>query len=275
MMPDLSKEIEVASKLALKAGQSILQVYEQDFSITYKNPNDPVTDADHQANSIIVEGLQKLFPHDIVVAEESPLPKSSTLSGRVWYVDPLDGTKEFIGKNGEFSIMIGLTIDGISQCGVVYWPTKGQLFWGISSQTAWKEENGNRTRLTAAHAQDLGNLSLVASRSHRSSALDHIKQTLNIHREQRMGSVGLKIACIAQGGADFYTEPGPYTRSWDACAPEAILRGAGGKFTDVHGKPIQYGAHDFRNIHGIVATTEDCHEQVIKAVQPLCSCHKS
>ncbi len=274
-MPDFLNEIEVASKLALKAGKAILQVYEQDFSISYKNPNDPVTDADHQANSIIVEGLQNLFPQDTVVAEESPLPQTSNFAGRVWYVDPLDGTKEFIGKNGEFSIMIGLTVDGASQCGVVYWPTKGQLFGGISGKTSWKEENGNRTLLTATHAQDIENLSLVASRSHRSSALDHIKQTLNIHREQRMGSVGLKIAWIAQGKADFYTEPGPYTRSWDACAPEAILRGAGGKFTDVHGKPIQYGAHNFRNIHGIVATTEDCHEQVIKAVEPLCSCHKS
>ncbi|MCA9461219.1 MAG: 3'(2'),5'-bisphosphate nucleotidase CysQ [Nitrospira sp.] len=274
-MSDFSKEIKVASDLALKAGQSILQIYAQDFSITYKNPNDPVTDADHKANTIIVKGFQEHFPDDIVVAEESPLPESPTLSGRVWYVDPLDGTKEFIGKNGEFSIMIGLAIDGIAQCGVVYWPTKGQLFGGIRNQTAWKEENGNRVILTATHARDLNHLSLVASRSHRSSSLDHLKQSLNVQQEYRMGSVGLKIAFIAQGGADFYTEPGPYTRAWDACAPEAILRGAGGIFTDVHGNDLHYGNHDFRNIHGIVATTGDCHTQVIKAVAPLCSCHKS
>jgi 3'(2'), 5'-bisphosphate nucleotidase len=274
-MPDFSKEIEVATQLARTAGHAILAIYARDFSVTYKNPNDPVTEADHRANAIIVNGLQAQFPRDTLVSEESPFPEPSHITGRVWYVDPLDGTKEFIGKNGEFSIMIGLAIEGIPQCGVVYWPTKDQLFAGIRDRMAWKEEQGTRTPLTASHVREQGALSLVASRSHRSAALDHLKQTLNIHQEHRLGSVGLKIAFIAQGGADVYTEPGPFTRSWDACAPEAILRGAKGKFSDVHGNPICYGGQEFRNTHGIVATTADCHDQVIKVVEPLCSCHKS
>jgi 3'(2'), 5'-bisphosphate nucleotidase len=274
-MPDFSKEIEVATRLARTAGHSILEIYAGDFSVTYKNPNDPVTEADHRANAIIVNGLQAQFPRDTLVSEEGPLPTPSVLAGRVWYVDPLDGTKEFIGKNGEFSIMIGLAIEGIPQFGVVYWPTKDQLFAGIRDRMAWKEEKGAQTPLTASHVREQGTLSLVSSRSHRSAALGHLKQTLNIQQEHRLGSVGLKIAFIAQGGADVYAEPGPYTRSWDACAPEAILRGAGGKFSDVHGNPIQYGEQEFRNTHGIVATTADCHDQIIKVMDPLCSCHKS
>lgn len=85
-----------------------------------------------------------------------------------------------------------------------------------------------------------------------------------------MGSVGLKIGFIAKGGADLYMEPGPYTKSWDACAPEAILRGAGGCFTDIHGNPIQYGTNEFRNLHGVLATTKDCHQRVLQALTGLC-----
>lgn len=270
-MSDFSKELEIASRLARQAGSAILQIYAQDFAVTYKDVNDPVTNADKRANAIIVEGLHEAFPQDTLVAEESPPPSHPVGVGRVWYVDPLDGTKEFIAKNGEFSVMIGLTIDGRTKCGVVYWPTQGELFVGIIGRGAWKESRGQRNDLKATHATQPGSLSLVSSRSHRSALLDPVKKALNIQHEHGMGSVGLKIAHIAQGGADLYMEPGPYTRSWDACAPEAVLRGAGGSFTDVHGRPIEYGEHDFRNVHGLLAATADCHARVIQAVNPLCS----
>jgi 3'(2'), 5'-bisphosphate nucleotidase len=185
-------------------------------------------------------------------------------------VDPLDGTKEFISRNGEFSIMIGLTVDAQTQLGIVYRPTEDQLFAGITDQEAWMEHQGTRHPLQATQAKSLTALTLVASRSHRSPKLSPIKQTLNIQKEHPMGSVGLKIGFIANGGADLYMEPGPYTKAWDACAPEAILRGAGGCFTDSHGNPIQYGTNEIRNLHGVVATTKDCHQRVIQALTGLC-----
>ena len=92
-----------------------------------------------------------------------------------------------------------------------------------------------------------------------------------IQDEQQIGSVGLKIAHIAQGGADLYIEPSPFTKAWDACAPEAILRGAGGCFTDIHGHPIQYGLDNFRNLHGLVGSTQDCYQRVIQTLTGLCS----
>lgn len=269
-MANWSREIETASNLARKAGRLIMTIYEQDFAISYKGPNDPVTAADQQANALIVEGLEANFPHDVIIAEESPLPLDIERTGRIWYVDPLDGTKEFISHNGEFSIMIGLTLNAQAQLGIVYWPTEDQLFVGITDQESWMEHQGTRHPLKATQAKDLHALSLVASRSHRSPHLSAIKQTLNVQDEHPMGSVGLKIGFIAKGGADFYMEPGPYTKAWDACAPEAILRGAGGCFTDIHGNPIQYGTNEFRNLHGVLATTKDCHQRVLQALTGLC-----
>ena len=269
-MSDWSHEIEIASQLARQAGRRIMTIYEQDFSISYKGTNDPVTEADQEANAIIVEGLASHFPQDGIIAEESPLPKEAQTADRVWYVDPLDGTKEFISRNGEFSVMIGLTLHARAQLGIVYWPTRDQLFVGITDQEAWMEQEGKRHPLKATHAKCSDALSLVASRSHRSPHLSAIKRTLKIEEEHPMGSVGLKIGFIAQGGADLYVEPGPYTKVWDACAPEAILRGAGGCFTDSHGNPIQYGTNEYRNLHGVAGSTHDCHQRVIQALTGLC-----
>jgi len=269
-MANWSNEIRIASTLARQAGEVIMNIYKKDFSVSYKGTNDPVTEADQLANTLIVEGLATHFPGDGIVAEESPLPTNCQPTGRIWYVDPLDGTKEFISRNGEFSIMIGLTLNAKTQLGIVYRPTEDQLFAGITDQEAWMEHQGTRHPLRATQAKSLTALTLVASRSHRSPKLSPIKQTLNIQEEHPMGSVGLKIGFIANGGADLYMEPGPYTKAWDACAPEAILRGAGGCFTDSHGKPIQYGTNEIRNLHGVVATTKDCHQRVIQALTGLC-----
>jgi len=270
-MANWPDEIRIASTLARQAGEVIMNIYKKDFSVSYKGANDPVTEADQQANTLIVKGLMTAFPDDQVVAEESPLPLEVQATGRVWYVDPLDGTKEFISRNGEFSIMIGLTLNARTQLGVVFRPTEDQLFAGITDQEAWMEHQGACHPLKATQTKSPSALSIVASRSHRSPHLSAIKEKLNIQEEHPMGSVGLKIGFIAKGGADFYMEPGPYTKAWDACAPEAIIRGAGGCFTDIHGNPIQYGTNEFRNLHGVVGSVKDCHKRVLKTLTGLCS----
>ncbi len=269
-MSDWADEIEVASHLAREAGRRIMLLYEKGVAVSYKGDNDPVTEADKEANSIIIEGLALHFPHDGIIAEESPLPLKPLGNDRVWYVDPLDGTKEFIAHNGEFSIMIGMSLSGCSQLGVVYWPSHDQLFAGVTDREAWVEHHGKTFPLQAAQTKHPQTLTLVTSRSHRSPNLSKINQTLNIAAEHPMGSVGLKVGFITQGNADVYIEPGPFTKLWDACAPEAILRGAGGCFTDLHGNPIHYATNEWRNMHGLVGCTKDCHQRVIQALTGLC-----
>ncbi|MFB3136448.1 MAG: 3'(2'),5'-bisphosphate nucleotidase CysQ [Nitrospirales bacterium] len=269
MSGELSEELTVATRLAREAGATIMRVYATDFSVAYKGKGDPVTQADQLANDLIVKGLQKAFPTDLIVAEESPPPSESLTASRVWYVDPLDGTKEFIAKNGEFSVMIGLAVGGQAYLGVVYRPDGDVLYTGVVGQGAWVEVNGIRKALMVDSTRESSSMTLAVSRSHRNPLIEKICEAVGVSQEIPSGSVGLKIGLIAEGRADLYLEPGPYTSVWDACGPEAILRAAGGRFTNVFGQPLVYGLTPLKNILGLVATNGRCHAQVIAALAPL------
>ncbi len=275
----MNKELSVAVELARLAGQAVMDVYATDFVVAYKGKNDPVTEADRQGNDLIVKGLQEAFPRDTVVAEESPSPDGIPTSGRVWYVDPLDGTKDFIARNGEFSVMIGLAVNGRAQLGVVYRPEGDVLYAGAVGNEAWMEQGGIRSPLVIKE-QDSGRpLTLTVSRSHRHPMVEKISQALGVGNEIPSGSVGLKIGLIARGEADVYLEPGPYTKLWDSCGPEAILRAAGGEFTTILGQPLVYGGSlsprralvgdQLANTHGLLASNGCCHERVVQALQPV------
>ncbi len=268
-MTDFARELTVAVELARKAGAAIMEVYATEFSVAYKGKNDPVTEADKRGNDLIVHGLEQAFPDDIIVAEESEKPDDNQTGNRVWYVDPVDGTKEFIAKNGEFSVMIGLAVNGQAKLGVVYRPDEDRLYAGIVDQEAWMETNGERTRLAVTSPEPSASITLTVSRSHRNPLLEKIGQDIGVGKEIPSGSVGLKIGLIARGLADVYMEPGPYTKLWDACGPEAILRAAGGQFTNILGEQLYYGLTQLKNTHGLVATNGAYHQKVIEALEPV------
>ena len=165
--------------------------------------------------------------------------------------------------------MIGLALNGQACLGVVYRPDKDILYTGISEQQAWIEFSGNKKPLRTNSHTNPRDLSLVVSRSHRHASMEEIKKAIGLHHEITSGSVGLKIGLIANGQADVYIEPAPYTSVWDACAPEAILRGAGGRFTDISGNPIRYDPTTLKNTHGLVGTNGSCHDQVIQAISSI------
>ncbi|TAL09325.1 MAG: 3'(2'),5'-bisphosphate nucleotidase CysQ [Nitrospirae bacterium] len=268
-MTGFARELDEAARLARAAGAVLMKVYATDFAVSYKGPNDPVTDADKQANELLVAGLQAAFPADGVVAEESVDNSDALRQGRVWYVDPLDGTSDFVLKNGEFSVMIGLAVNGGARAGVVYRPVGDVLFAGITDREAWVEEAGRRTPLAVSNQANLSSLRLVVSRSHRHALIDDLKTRLGIGRELRHGSVGLKVGLIATQQADLYVDLSEFTKAWDSCGPEAILRGAGGRMTDLAGQPLIYGGPDLHNRKGLVASNGACHDRVIAALAPL------
>ncbi len=266
-----TREIDVASRLARQAGRITMEIYATDFAVVFKGPNDPVTEADKRAHDVIVEGLRREYPDDGVVSEEDAFPMGARRAGRVWYVDPLDGTHEFISKNGEFAVIIGLAVDGRASAGVVYRPVGDLLCVGIADGKAWTEDRGTRKLLTVSSQTDLQLLRLVVSRSHRRPLVAAMRDRLGIREETRCGSVGVKIGLLAGGDADLYLEPSAATSAWDTCGPEAVLRGAGGRLTDLGGEPLVYGGQDLRNRRGLVATNGACHDQVIAAIRPLAS----
>jgi 3'(2'), 5'-bisphosphate nucleotidase len=263
----LNREIAEASRIARRAGVILMDIYETDFDVAYKAEADPVTEADTKANAYIVAELEKAFPDDGIVAEETEDETDALKAGRCWYVDPLDGTKEFVARNGEFSVMLGLAIDGVATAGVVYEPENDKLYSGVVGFGAFLEERGERTELKVSDVADPSQLKLMVSRSHRNRAVAEVIARLGITREMTSGSVGLKAGLIAEQKADFYVHISDRSSRWDACAPEAILKAAGGRFTDLAGDPYRYGGTDMRNRTGILACNAAAYEAVLPVVR--------
>jgi len=261
----LERETAEAARIARQAGEILMAVYATDFRVAYKAKADPVTDADTQANAYIVHELRKAFPGDGIVAEETEDWSDALEGGRCWYVDPLDGTKEFVARNGEFSVMLGLAIDGVATAGVVYRPDNDKLYAGVVGDGAYLEERGVRRALGVSTVADPADLKLVVSRSHRNRAVGEVVTRLGIKQETTSGSVGLKAGLIAEGKVDLYVHIADKSSMWDACGPEAVLKAAGGRFTDLAGNPYRYGGADMRNRNGILA----CNAAAYDAVLPV------
>ncbi len=239
-----------------------------DVKARSKPGGSPVTEADHAANAVIVGGLRAAFPKDAILSEESRDDRSRLSADRVWVVDPLDGTKEFLAQNGEFSIMIGLVESGEAVLGVVYQPDGDALFAAARGQGAWVERQGERRTLGRAAAH-LGSLRMVGSRSHADPVVEEIRERLGVRDVAQSGSVGIKCALIADDRQDVYVHPVPYLKEWDTCAPEVILREAGGAVTDCLGERLHYNKPDPNQPDGILATAPGIHAAVLAVVAPL------
>ncbi len=265
----LERELREAVRIARRAGVIVLDVYATDFSVAYKTKSDPVTEADTRANTYIVKELRNAFPTDGVVAEETEDKSDGLRGGRCWYVDPLDGTKEFIAKNGEFAVMLGLAVDGVSTLGVVYQPEHDKLYAGVVGAGAYLEQRGERRELLVSNVDDPRDLELVVSRSHRGKRIDEVMKKLGITQETRSGSVGLKIGLIAEQRADLYVHMSSKSSQWDACGPEAVLKAAGGRFSDLEGHAYRYGGIDMRNDRGILACNAAAYDAVLPIVRQV------
>jgi 3'(2'), 5'-bisphosphate nucleotidase len=267
----MSNELQHAIEIAREASAVLLEIYATDFAVDFKGSgqSDPVTEADRRANTLIVARLRAAFPDDGIIAEESEHNSSVFQKRRIWYVDPLDGTKEFVGKNGEFSVMIGLAVEGRAQLGVVLQPSDGTLYAGEIGVGAFVERDGKRTPLAVSELHETHKLSLVVSRSHRPTATNELMQRLGIERELSSGSVGLKVGLIALQNADLYVHMSDKSSAWDTCAPEAVLIAAHGRFTDLAGEPIKYGIPDVRTRRGILACNAAAFEAVLPVVREL------
>lgn len=266
----LNAELEIARALVREAGEIVRVYHDQQDEIDWKGTDasgqrsDPVTAADQAVNSFLVERLSAAFPADGILAEESKDNDERLGKRRVWCIDPLDGTREFIARNGEFSIMVGLAIDGVAMLGVVFQPIQGLMYSGIREAGAWLGD----TPLHASQIEAPADMRLVVSRSHRNPITDAIKETLGISQERISGSVGLKCGLIARGEADLYLHPAPGTKEWDTCAPEAILSGAGGRMTDCWGRALVYNQRDVARHGGIVASNGRSHQRIVSLMIP-------
>jgi len=230
------------------AGELVMSVYATDFSVLNKDDASPVTVADQQAETLITQALAALTPGIPVVGEEAVSGGAVPDVGeRFWLVDPLDGTKEFISRNGEFTVNIALVERGQPVLGVVLAPALGQLFAGGPGLGSWLEQGGERRTITCRLAPAEG-LTVVASRSHGdASALDAFLADRQVAANVSAGS-SLKLCLVASGQADVYPRLGR-TMEWDIAAGHAVLSGAGGAVERLDGQPLRYGKPGLDNPH--------------------------
>ena len=272
-MPDFENELRVAIDLARVAGAAILEQYEGPLHVQQKNLDDdvePVTQADRIANELIVTGLQRDFPNDGILAEESEDTARRLRKSRVWMVDPLDGTNGFIDGNGDFAVQIGLVEDGEVVVAVVYQPLPGVLYWAVRGQGTWIERPEMPVeRALTSGATDLPKMRLAASRSHRSPRMNKVVQRFGFREEVQRGSVGIKVGLIIEQQSDVYIHLSPRTKQWDTCAPQLILTEAGGRMTDLFGAPLGYNVPDVQNRNGLVASNGASHDRIIDTLAPL------
>ncbi|MEZ5346172.1 MAG: 3'(2'),5'-bisphosphate nucleotidase CysQ [Pyrinomonadaceae bacterium] len=271
----LEKELETAVRLARIAGDEIMTIFHKGFEVEEKTEgafySEPVTIADKTSSRIIVEGLSASFPDDAILSEEEPDDVKRRLSkDRVWIIDPLDGTKGFTEKAGDFAVQISLTENGDPVLGVVFQPIKEVLYYAVKDQGAYLMENGDTpVKLKVSDIADFNNMTIAVSRSHRSKVMTKLVDHFGFRNEFRHGSVGLKVGFLTQQIADIYIHLSPHTKFWDTAAPQIILEEAGGKLTDIFGTRIRYDLRDVKNHNGILSTNGVSHARSVEHLRSL------
>jgi 3'(2'), 5'-bisphosphate nucleotidase len=240
----LTRRIIAASH---EAGEKILEIYGSEFTVQAKDDRSPVTEADEASEAIIVRHLEAIDSSIPYIAEEAygRGHRPDVGGGTFWLVDALDGTKEFIRRNGEFTVNIALIRDRRPIFGVVHIPALDTTYWG-GPDGAFRQVDGQQTEAIAARSAPAEGLTVMTSRSHRSEEDDFLAK-YNVANEIHAGS-SLKFCLVAAGEADFYPRLGP-TMEWDTGAGNAVLLAAGGRVETLEGAPFTYGKPEFRNPH--------------------------
>ncbi len=241
---DPQAHLEAVVAIARLAGAAIMDVYGTAFEVDQKEDNSPLTEADRRAHDIIVAELAALDPETPILSEES---SRQEIQGRArwqryYLVDPLDGTKEFVKRNGEFTVNIALVEGHQAVLGAVHAPALGLDYWGALRLGAHRSRNGQAPQPIRVSAAAQHPVRVVGSRSHRGSSLERFLKLLGPHEMVPMGS-SLKICLVAAGDADVYPRLGP-TSEWDTAAAQAILESAGGYMIDLKGQPLRYNTKE-------------------------------
>jgi 3'(2'),5'-bisphosphate nucleotidase len=265
---DLQHELDVAVRLARHAGETIMGYYQTGLRVDEKPGGEPVTVADRAADDLIVRGLRAAFPLDGMLTEESDDDLSRLEKERVWIVDPLDGTTEFINGTGEFAVQIALTVQAQPVLGVVYHPTGERLYHAVRDGGAYCVEDGRTKRLRVSSETDPAKMCMVASRSHYSAFVRSARQILGIRQVTRLGSVGLKVVLLAQGACDLYVAT-TVAKEWDVCAPHALLLEAGGTLTNLCGERPAYNQADVAECRGLIGSNGHAHAHIVEVLGPL------
>lgn len=251
---DLKELLDPVIQVAYQAGKVIMEVYDAGFSVEHKSDHTPVTEADVAANNTIVSRLKELTPHlPILTEEDKPTPFTERkMWPRYWLIDPLDGTREFIKRNGEFTVNIALIDGDESVMGVVYAPVIGVLYYAAKGQGAFKQESTNAPKAIHVNDKCSGKTIVACGRSHPTAEIKAFLANLGDYEIIRVGSA-LKSCLVAEGKADLYARLGP-TSEWDTAAAQCVVEEAGGAITNTRMQRLCYNTKEnLLNPHFFVA----------------------
>ncbi len=265
-------KVEIICNIARQAGDAIMAIYEGDHAVEYKDDKSPLTAADKASHEVIVAGVQKNFPNIPILSEEGKdIPYEERKDwNRFWLVDPLDGTKEFIKRNGEFTVNIALIENNQPVLGVVYVPVQEKLYLGVVGEGAWIQKQGSRSQesgsslepatlnlqpIQVRQADNDKGLTVVMSRSHSSLELEEYLKNINVAEAMPVGS-SLKLCVVAEGKADLYPRLGP-TMEWDTGAGHAVVVAAGGSVRTLQGDDLVYNKNNLLNPYFFVKNKFD------------------
>ena len=248
---NLDKELQVCKNAAVLAGEAIMDVYNnaKDMQITYKDGDMPLTAADKAANKVIVDILKKEFPEYSILSEEEKDDMSRLENDYCFIVDPLDGTKEFIKRNGQFTVNIALSYKHKSVMGVIYVPVTGELYYASKDKGAFLDDNVNKgQKLSVSDCTDVSSLRLVMSSSHGCDEMDRLIEKYGLSNFVKMGS-SLKGCLVAKGDAEVYYRYNP-TMEWDTAAMQCIVEEAGAVFKQMDDSEMIYNRENSLNDKG-------------------------
>ena len=255
-------ENKLAIEAATKASNVVMKIYNSDFSSSLKNNNEPITEADLQSNQIIEKILSESgYP---ILSEESKDQLEKRINAKkIWIVDPLDGTTDFVNKTGEFTIMIALVENNTPILGVISRPSKNTLYVSEKGKGAFQLTNNQWKQLHVSKTSELTQCKVVGSRFHQSDDERQFLKKLSISNFTSRGS-SLKVADISSGKADLYFTTTDKIKQWDTCASNCIVREAGGLMTDMSGKDLKYNTKTVNHQNGILVTNGIIHNEIIK-----------
>lgn len=234
----------------------------------------PITNADTELNEKIVDALHSRFPDDGILAEESADDGHWRQRARCWYVDPIDGTREFARGKTAWTVQIGLCVDGEPVLGVVSEPAAGHLSWAIRSEAETLARHRGPDDVEedlTPRDTDIDRVQLIGGRMYPLSRQHSIRRALGVSsdRARGVGSVGVRVASVARGDAHVYVQAPGHTKMWDTCAPAVLVLAAGGRVTDLHGLPLNFKATAVTHPSGVVATQGRLHDEVLRRMGPL------
>ena len=254
-------ETNLAIEAAMKAGKAVIEVYKNNFSYQVKDDNSPITEADIKSNGIIQEVLSTT---NIPILSEESIDNLIRLKHeKIWIIDPLDGTSDFIEKTGEFTIMISLVQSSKPILGVIYWPTEDKLYVAQKNKGAYELFSGHWKKLNVNNISNLEKCHAVISRHHLSESDKKFIKKLNLLEFNQKGS-SLKVLDICSGEAEVYLTTTNKIKQWDTCASHCLISESGGKITSMYGEDLEFNTELINHENGLLVTNGLIHNKIVK-----------